>query len=88
MATGGIDGLIKLTPRRGFSSGQAQVDATNNAEGLLYTLDLSQSFNTENDNLTALFDTFAKAGGIGGNIAPTYRDGVMFANDNMLYLYG
>ncbi|KAL4767762.1 hypothetical protein BDW60DRAFT_199269 [Aspergillus nidulans var. acristatus] len=77
-----------LVYQRGFSSGQAQVDATNNAEGLLYTLDLSQSFNTENDNLTALFDTFAKAGGIGGNIAPTYRDGVMFANDNMFYLYG
>lgn len=80
--------MIKLTPRRGFSNGQVQVDNNDNAEGLLYTLDLSQSFNTENDNLTALFDTFEKAGGIAGNIAPTYHDGFMFANDNLFYLYG
>ncbi|KAL4977164.1 hypothetical protein BDW66DRAFT_40306 [Aspergillus desertorum] len=77
-----------LTYQRGFSNGQVQVDSDDNAKGLLYTLDLSSSFNTETDNLTALFDTFAKAGGIAGNIAPTYHDGVMFANDNMFYLYG
>ncbi|KAL4745907.1 hypothetical protein BDW72DRAFT_185891 [Aspergillus terricola var. indicus] len=77
-----------LVYQRGFSSGETQVVSSNNAEGLLYTLDLSQSFNTENDNLTALFDTLDKAGGIAGNIAPTYHDGVMFANDNMFYLYG
>jgi hypothetical protein len=29
-----------------------------------------------------------KAGGIANNIAPTYRDGAMFANDNEFYLYG
>ncbi|KAL4734395.1 hypothetical protein BDV11DRAFT_209430 [Aspergillus similis] len=77
-----------LVYERGFSNGQVQPDSDDNAEGLLYTLDLSKSFNTETDNLTALFDTFAKAGGIGGNIAPTYHDGVMFANDDMFYLYG
>ncbi|KAL4985617.1 hypothetical protein BDW68DRAFT_164778 [Aspergillus falconensis] len=77
-----------LVYQRGFSTGGVQVDSNNNANGLLYTLDLSSSFNTETDNLTELFDTTAKAGGVAGNIAPTYQDGVMFANDNMFYLYG
>ncbi|KAL6235300.1 hypothetical protein BDW75DRAFT_210074 [Aspergillus navahoensis] len=77
-----------LVYQRGFSTGEVQPDSTDNAQGLVYTLDLSASFNTETDNLTALFDTLAKAGGIAGNIAPTYHDGVLFANDNMFYLYG
>jgi hypothetical protein len=35
-----------------------------------------------------MFGNMSKAGGIANNIAPTYRDGAMFANDNEFYLYG
>jgi hypothetical protein len=28
------------------------------------------------------------AGGIANNLAPNYRDGVMFSNQNEFYLYG
>ncbi|PKX88951.1 uncharacterized protein P174DRAFT_471381 [Aspergillus novofumigatus IBT 16806] len=59
-----------------------------NDDGLLYYLNLATSFDTTTSNLTALFGNLSKAGGIANNIAPTYRDGVMFANDNELYLYG
>ncbi|KAF4167415.1 hypothetical protein CNMCM6936_005031 [Aspergillus lentulus] len=59
-----------------------------NDEGLLYTLNLATSFDITTSNLTALFGNMSKAGGIANNIAPTYRDGAMFANDNELYLYG
>ncbi|KAL3473693.1 hypothetical protein BJX99DRAFT_272108 [Aspergillus californicus] len=60
---------------------------TDNRDGLVYYLDLSSSFNATT-NLTSLFGTMEKAGGISGNIAPTYQDGVMFANDYGFYLYG
>ncbi|GFF58203.1 kelch repeat-containing protein 2 [Aspergillus udagawae] len=59
-----------------------------NGHGLLYYLNLATSFDTTTSNLTALVGNISKAGGIANNIAPTYRDGVMFANDNELYLYG
>ncbi|KAL4899214.1 hypothetical protein BDW74DRAFT_183957 [Aspergillus multicolor] len=77
-----------LVYQRGFSNGQVQVNSDDNAEGLVYRLPLSSTFNTSSDNLTALFSTFEKGGGIAGNLAPTYHDGVMWANDNMFYLYG
>ncbi|RDW61710.1 uncharacterized protein DSM5745_10382 [Aspergillus mulundensis] len=67
----------------GFSNGQVQVNSDDNAKGLVYRLPLSSSFNTSSDNLTALFSTFEKGGGIAGNLAPTYHDGVMFANDGI-----
>ncbi|RHZ56808.1 hypothetical protein CDV55_105437 [Aspergillus turcosus] len=59
-----------------------------NNNGLLYYLNFATSFDTTTSNLTALFGNLSKAGGIANNIAPTYRDGVMFANDNEFYLYG
>ncbi|EAW25695.1 uncharacterized protein NFIA_045140 [Aspergillus fischeri NRRL 181] len=59
-----------------------------NSDGLLYYFNLGTSFDTTTSNLTALFGNISKAGGIANNIAPTYRDGVMFTNDNELYLYG
>jgi hypothetical protein len=59
-----------------------------NGHGLLYYLNLATTFDTTTSNLTALFSNVSKAGGIANNISPTYRDGVMFANDNELYLYG
>jgi hypothetical protein len=62
--------------------------SSDNDEGLLYYLHLNQTFNTATTNLTALFGSIRKAGGIANNLAPTYHDGVMFANDNKFWLYG
>jgi hypothetical protein len=54
--------------------------------GIVYTLNLGRSFDTSTDNLTALFEPLPK--GVAGNIAPTAKEGVMFANDNQFILYG
>jgi hypothetical protein len=59
-----------------------------NVEGDMYLLNFSQPFDTSNTNLSNLFTTKQKAGGAANNIAPTYIDGTMFANDDELYLYG
>ncbi|EAW09099.1 uncharacterized protein ACLA_078480 [Aspergillus clavatus NRRL 1] len=48
----------------------------------------NNAFDTTTTNLTALFGNFSKANGAASNIAPNYRDGAMFANDNEFYLYG
>jgi hypothetical protein len=36
----------------------------------------------------AILKNMSVAGGAASNIAPTYVDGTMFANDNEFYLYG
>ncbi|KMK58332.1 hypothetical protein Y699_03752 [Aspergillus fumigatus Z5] len=54
----------------------------------LFTLTEDHCGGSAISNLTALFGNISKAGGIANNIAPTYRDGAMFTNDNELYLYG
>ncbi|KAL4878082.1 hypothetical protein BJY04DRAFT_229983 [Aspergillus karnatakaensis] len=71
----------------GYSDGSVSYDSRDNLEGLLYSFNLSSSFTTDT-NQTALFNTLPKAGGVGGNIAPTYHDGALLSNDNKLYLYG
>ncbi|KAL4779669.1 hypothetical protein BJX76DRAFT_340214 [Aspergillus varians] len=77
-----------LSFQLGYDTGEVQWDNRNNNEGLVYYLNLSSSFNTETSNLTALFGSIEKAGGIAGNLAPNYNDGVMLANDDKFYLYG
>ncbi|KAL2787655.1 hypothetical protein BJX66DRAFT_340967 [Aspergillus keveii] len=72
----------------GYNDGTTRPDSNNNNEGLLYYLHLNETFNTATSNLTALFGSIPKAGGIANNLAPTYQDGVMFANDNKFWLYG
>ncbi|KAL4914002.1 hypothetical protein BDW62DRAFT_191437 [Aspergillus aurantiobrunneus] len=72
----------------GFSSGDTMPRNDDNSEGLVYYLNLSSSFNSQTTNFYDLLGNFSKAGGIAGNLAPTYEDGVMFANDNQFYLYG
>ncbi|KAF7158140.1 hypothetical protein CNMCM5623_002806 [Aspergillus felis] len=74
--------------KRDLADGTSNLANDGNNNGLLYYLNLTTSFDTTTSNLTALFGNVSKAGGIANNIAPTYRDGVMFANDNELYLYG
>lgn len=65
------------------------MDNKNNPESITYYLNLSSTFNTKTENLTALFGQLEKTGGIeGSNLAPDYNDGVMFANDGMFILYG
>ncbi|KAL2862472.1 uncharacterized protein BJX67DRAFT_366303 [Aspergillus lucknowensis] len=72
----------------GYDNGDVSTpESTNNNEGSLYYLNLSSSFNTATTNLTSLFGTIPKLGG-NSNLAPTYQDGVMFANDYKFYLYG
>lgn len=57
-------------------------------EEVLYHLSLRQSFD-QTTNQTALFQKTPKTGGLASNnIAPNYIDGVMFANDYELILYG
>ncbi|KAJ0423031.1 hypothetical protein BJY00DRAFT_63297 [Aspergillus carlsbadensis] len=72
----------------GSNDGSTRPESDNNNEGLLYYLHLNETFNTATTNLTSLFGSIPKAGGIANNLAPTYRDGVMFANDNKFWLYG
>ncbi|KAL2813846.1 hypothetical protein BJX63DRAFT_207880 [Aspergillus granulosus] len=72
----------------GYDDGSVSPESTNNNEGLLYYLNLNSTFNTATSNLTELFGSIPKAGGIANNLAPTYHDGVMWANDNKFYLYG
>ncbi|KAF4282197.1 hypothetical protein CNMCM8689_008549 [Aspergillus fumigatus] len=71
-----------------FTLTEDHCGGSGNSDGLLYYLNLNTSFDTAISNLTALFGNISKAGGIANNIAPTYRDGAMFTNDNELYLYG
>jgi hypothetical protein len=59
-----------------------------NVEGIAYTLNLGQPFGPTT-NLTALFKSINEfEGSITESIAPRYTDGVMFANDDELILYG
>ncbi|KAL4939094.1 hypothetical protein BDV06DRAFT_199532 [Aspergillus oleicola] len=74
--------------RLGFDTGDFQMDNRGNPDHLIYYLNLSSTFNTQTDNLTALFGSFAKGGGIASNLAPTYVDGTLFSNNNKFYLYG
>ncbi|PLB46355.1 hypothetical protein P170DRAFT_438177 [Aspergillus steynii IBT 23096] len=77
-----------LWREEGYTSGAPQFTSDDNQEGKLYYLNLSSTFDTSSDNLTALFGSIPKAGAAANNLAPNYRDGVMFANDDQLYLYG
>lgn len=59
-----------------------------NTVGVLYTLNFSVPFNMS-QNISALFQEQRKAGdGLANNIAPTYVDGAMLANDDEYFLYG
>ncbi|KAI9733699.1 MAG: hypothetical protein M1834_003302 [Cirrosporium novae-zelandiae] len=60
--------------------------ALGNTAGLLYYFSFSKSFNTKTVNLGS--QSMTKAGGAANNIAPTYIDGTMFANDYEFCLYG
>lgn len=59
-----------------------------NVEGYMYLLNFSDPFTLGQTNISGLFSTKQKAGGAANNIAPTYVDGTMFANNDELYLYG
>lgn len=70
------------------SSGNKAIEPDNGINGFIYYLNFSLPFDTTSTNLTSLFQTLQKAAGAGNNIAPNYRDGVLFSNDNTLFLYG
>ncbi|KAH8422265.1 uncharacterized protein LDX57_000023 [Aspergillus melleus] len=77
-----------LWRQEGYTSGAPQFTSNDNEDGKLYYLNLSSTFDTSSDNLTALFGSIPKAASAANNLAPNYRDGVMFSNDEQLYLYG
>ncbi|KAJ5097516.1 hypothetical protein N7456_008237 [Penicillium angulare] len=54
--------------------------------GYIYTLDLSSSFNSSS-NFSNVLDTMSIATTAGSNLASTYVDGVMFANNDEYYTY-
>ncbi|RWQ98209.1 hypothetical protein C8Q69DRAFT_458087 [Paecilomyces variotii] len=75
--------------RYGESDGQwGQLVNDGNVHGLLYTLNLGLPFDNTT-NQTGLLQSMEKAGSsASNNIAPNYKDGVMFANDDEFILYG
>ncbi|KAL4805195.1 hypothetical protein BDV18DRAFT_142136 [Aspergillus unguis] len=76
-----------LTFEAGYNTGEVGWESDDNSQELMYYLNFSRTFNTKTSNLTELFGSFDKAGGI-GNLAPTYKDGVLFHNNDKLFLYG
>ncbi|KAL4925630.1 uncharacterized protein BDV17DRAFT_283775 [Aspergillus undulatus] len=73
---------------RGFASGDTQPERENESNHFIYYLNLSSTFNTQSDNLTTLFGSFEKGDSVANNLAPTYEDGALLANDNKFFLYG
>jgi len=74
----------------GLANGElGAISQDGNPLGLVYTLNFSIAFNT-NDNISALLGTISKApnGGSANNFAPNYLDGAMLANDDEWFLYG
>ena len=59
-----------------------------NPQGYMYLLNFSDPFTIGQTNVSGLFTRMQKAGGAANNIAPNYIDGMMFANNDELYLYG
>lgn len=58
------------------------LDLLENVEGLIYSLNFSQPFNTNDSKIDSL------PGGVAHNIAPNYIDGAMFSDDYEYALYG
>ncbi|KAJ5542070.1 hypothetical protein N7461_008073 [Penicillium sp. DV-2018c] len=81
-----IDGG-QLWYEKGYDDGCVEPNPDNNLEGTIYYLNLTTTFDTSSDFMTILKNT-SVAGGAASNIAPTYVEGTMFANDNEFYLYG
>ncbi|KAJ5144048.1 Galactose oxidase/kelch beta-propeller [Penicillium bovifimosum] len=81
-----IDGG-QLWYQKGYDDGCVEPNPDNNLEGTIYYLNLTTPFDTSSDFMTIL-KNMSVAGGAASNIAPTYVDGTMFANDNEFYLYG
>ncbi|OJJ45849.1 hypothetical protein ASPZODRAFT_133721 [Penicilliopsis zonata CBS 506.65] len=73
--------------QQGFSDGCVNYNNDGNADGYIYYLNLSTSFNTSSNFMTVLSNSTV-AGGAATDIAPNYIDGYMFANDDEFYLYG
>ncbi|KAJ6086056.1 hypothetical protein N7486_010337 [Penicillium sp. IBT 16267x] len=61
-------------------------ESTGSFDGSVYTFNLSSSFNTSSNFSDVL--SLMPIAGAGSNINPTFVDGVMFANDGEIYLYG
>lgn len=54
----------------------------------MYSLSLRQSFDQQTST-TALLQSMEKSNGVlATNLNPNFEDGIMFANDNELILYG
>jgi hypothetical protein len=58
------------------------LDLLENFEGLIYSLNFSQPFNTSDSTIDSM------PGGVAYNHAPNYIDGAMFSDDYEYALYG
>jgi Kelch motif len=67
----------------GFMTTIVEVNGPSPFGGNVYALNLSRSFSTSNNDFSALFTMLS-----GSNITAVYMDGIMFANNDELYLYG
>ncbi|KAJ5502111.1 Galactose oxidase/kelch beta-propeller [Penicillium fimorum] len=76
----------QLWYQKGYDDGSALPDPDKNVEATLYYLNLTTSFNTTSDFMQILNNMSVGLGS--ANMAPTYVDGAMLANDNEFYLYG
>ncbi|PGH21438.1 hypothetical protein AJ80_03229 [Polytolypa hystricis UAMH7299] len=74
--------------QRGRSDDRYDTPVPDYPESDVFTLSLSRPWD-KNTNQTALFGKISKTGGTAANnIAPNYKDGVMFANNHEFYVYG
>ncbi|PLB37796.1 uncharacterized protein BDW47DRAFT_117778 [Aspergillus candidus] len=72
-----------------YSDDQPDLRLDNTAEANVYYFGLGETFDTSTTNLTALLHVMPTTGvQSAGNLALTYFDGAMFANDEQFYLYG
>ncbi|KZF25427.1 hypothetical protein L228DRAFT_280669 [Xylona heveae TC161] len=70
----------------GFANGSVAPDQQYDSSQF-YTLNFSRPFKTS-DNASDTFEMINKTAGASNNLAPEFLDGMMFANDGELYLYG
>ncbi|KAI9750967.1 MAG: hypothetical protein M4579_006227 [Chaenotheca gracillima] len=78
-------GYLSFVP--GFANGTLGTFDQPEDGSMLYTINFTQPFNTS-QNASDILRTIPKATTAGSNVSPNFYDGMMFANDDELYLYG
>ena len=74
---------VRVGPHRG----RAHLNLAAEDSQAIYTLNFTKPFTTF-ENASDVLQRLDKTPGAANNVAPDYLDGMMFANDDELYLYG